>query len=192
MPHLNRNQLRAEVRSILADPLRNPLSPRAAASLQTLHTERVTECVGVLSMSAIADNILLWAHYADAHQGLCLIFDAMNDFFAPAQEVQYARLRPEINPVSDSDDSMMESALLTKSLHWSYEEEWRLVQYLRGPGVYTYPQGALLGVILGARISSGNEARMRQWVKEAGVPIELYRGSPSMTEYLVSIAPAVP
>jgi hypothetical protein len=191
MPHLNREQLRAEVKNIFADPLRSPLSPKASASLQSLHTERVTECVGVLCLSAVPDNILLWAHYAEAHQGVCLIFDSTVDFFAPAQEVQYRSLRPKINPLRDSNDSIMESALLTKSHHWAYEEEWRLIHYLKGHGVYTYPNGALLGVILGAQISSDNEALVRKWVKEVGGSVALYRGAPSETEYRVHIAPSV-
>lgn len=194
MPHLNREQLRTEVKAILADPLRNPLSPLAAASLQSLHTKRVAEEVGMLCMSTIPDNILLWAHYADAHQGLCLIFDATTNFFAPAQKVQYPSLRPKINPLRDTDDLMMTSALLTKSFHWAYEDEWRLTHYRKGPGVYTYPSGALLGVILGAQISSDNEALVRQWIKEAGGGVALHRGTPSTTEseYRVIITPLAP
>lgn len=192
LPYLNRKQLRAEVKAILADPLRNPLSPQAAASLQSLHTKRVTEWVGVLCMSAVPDDILLWAHYADAHQGVCLMFDATTEFFAPAQEVQYAKLRPKINPLRDSDDSMMSSALLTKSHHWAYEGEWRLIHYRNGPGVYTYPSGALLGVILGAKISSDNEALVRQWIGKAGESISLYHGTPSTSEFRVNIAPSPP
>lgn len=192
MPHLNREQLRAEVKAILADPLRNPLSSQAAASLQSLHTKRVAEEVGMLCMSTIPDNILLWAHYADAHQGVCLIFDATTSFFARAQKVQYPLLRPKINPLRDSDDSMMTSALLTKSFHWAHEEEWRLTHYRNGPGVYTYPTGALLGVVLGAQISSDNEALVRQWIKEAEGNVVLYRGTPSSTKYRVIIAPLAP
>jgi hypothetical protein len=192
MPHLNREQLRSEVRDILADPLRNPLSSQAASSLQSLHTNRVTEAVGVLCLSVVPDNILLWAHYADAHQGVCLIFDATSNFFEPAQEVQYPSLRPRINPLRDSDDSMLTSALLTKSSDWAYEEEWRLIHYLKGPGLYTYPSGALLGVILGAQISLENETLVRQWINEAEGSISLYRGSPSTTEYRVNITPSLP
>ena len=147
MPLLNREQLRAEVKTILADPLRSPRSPLAQDLLRLRHTKRITEEVGILCLSSIPDNILLWAHYADAHQGICLIFDATTNFFAPAQKVRYPILRPKINPLLDSDDLMMTSALLTKSFHWAYEDEWRLIHYLKGPGVYTYPSGALLGVM---------------------------------------------
>lgn len=191
MPHLNREQLRTEVKAILADPLRNPRNSQAAASLQSRHTKQVTENVGMLCMSTIPDNILLWAHYADAHQGICLIFDATTSFFTPAQKVLYSSLRPKINPLRESDDSMLTSALLTKSFHWAYEEEWRLINYRGGTGVYTYPTGALLGVILGAQISSDNEVLVRQWIKEAGGSVALYRGAPSTTEYCVNIVPDV-
>ena len=192
MPHLNRQQLRVELKAALSDPLRNPRSPKAVAALQALHTKRVTAGVGVLCLSAVPDNILLWAHYADAHQGVCLIFDGNNDFFMPAQDVQYSHARPRINPVRDSEDSMMVSALLTKSDHWAYEEEWRIIHYQSGPAVYRYPVGALLGVILGAQISSSNEQLVRKWVDEAPSSCLLYRGAPSASEFRVDIEPLPP
>lgn len=187
MPNLSRERRRAEVREILSDPLRNPCSPQATSALQAAHTKRVTEQVGVLCLSAVADNILMWAHYSDAHQGVCVIFDPNVDFFLQAQNVQYPKFRPHINPICDTEEEMMTSALLTKSDHWAYEKEWRIIHYQRGPGTYVYPQGALVGVVLGAQISPINEALIRKWIGEIPIPAFIYRASPSAIEFRVEI-----
>lgn len=187
MHNLSRAQRRTEVRAVLADPLRNPRNPKAASRLQALHTKKITEKIGVLCLSEVADDILMWAHYADAHQGVCLAFDGTVDFFMRAQQVQYPKLRPQINPLHDSDEAMMTAALLTKSDHWAYEKEWRIIHYEKGPGIYRYPTGALTGVILGAQISPENEALIRKWIDEMTVPARVHRGSPSATEFRLKV-----
>jgi hypothetical protein len=53
MPHLNRRQLRAEVKSNLAYQFR----PKVAASLQSLHTARVTEDVRVQTTSSFGHTM---------------------------------------------------------------------------------------------------------------------------------------
>ncbi|MGT2429382.1 DUF2971 domain-containing protein [Cupriavidus basilensis] len=80
----------------------------------------------------------MWAHYADSHKGICLEFDATSVFMAHAQEVKYSGERAAIN-FTDSKDAMLEKALLTKSDHWSYESEWRLIRYPRWAGSRSVP-----------------------------------------------------
>ena len=37
--------------------------------------------IGILSLSKRWDSILMWAHYTDAHKGLCIGFDSNEPFF---------------------------------------------------------------------------------------------------------------
>ena len=71
-------------------------------------------------------NTLMWAHYADAHQGLCLEFSTSNHVMCCALGVEYKREIPNIAAYSDDDDTNL-IPLLTKSEVWSYEQEYRLV-----------------------------------------------------------------
>lgn len=172
---------------MLGDWERSPRNPEAIKHIQKLHTERITEKIGVLCLSAQKDDILMWSHYADSHRGICLEFDGYYKFFAQAQKVQYPPVRPRINPFRQNDDEMMEIALLTKATPWKYEQEWRLIHYMQGPGVYRFPAEALTGVILGSQISSADEHKVRGWVETAKRPIKLYRSSPCEKTFSLKI-----
>lgn len=187
MPHLNQEQLRQEVRSKLADWERSPRNPEAIKRVQELHTERITEQIGVLCLSTENSDILMWSHYADYHRGVCLEFDGRFKFFAHIQKVEYPPVRPRINPFRQNPDEMMEAALLTKAKHWAYEHEWRLVQYTKGAGVYKFPPEALTGVILGAQISPQDKDQVLGWIKERIHPVKLYRSSPCDTSFSLNL-----
>jgi hypothetical protein len=49
---------------------------------------------GVACFSAAADNLLLWAHYADGHRGFCLEFDTSDPVFEKIQRVGYTQEWP--------------------------------------------------------------------------------------------------
>lgn len=186
-PQLNREQRRQEAKSMLGDWERNPRNPEALKWVQQQHTERITEQIGVLCLSGVKNDILMWSHYADSHRGICLEFDGHFEFFVNTQEVKYPPVRPRINPFRQSQEEMMKAALLTKAEHWKYEQEWRLVHYRKGPGVYRYPPEALTGVILGAQISPHDKEKVLGWVEGRAHPVKLYRSSPCDTSFSLKI-----
>lgn len=51
-------------------------SPQSIDKIAKIITDRVYEDIGVFSLSAHCENILLWSHYADKHRGFCVEFDA--------------------------------------------------------------------------------------------------------------------
>ena len=122
--------------------------------------------IGVLCLSALKDNILMWSHYADSHKGICIEFNGHNDFFARAQVVKYHENRPQVNRLKQNDGEQVEIALLTKSSSWEYEHEWRIIEHNKGSGIHKFPPEALTGVILGASISSDDEEKVIGWLKE--------------------------
>lgn len=186
-PQLNREQRRKEAKSMLGDWERDLRNPEAFKWVHQQHTKQITEQIGVLCLSCVRNDILMWSHYADSHRGICLEFDGRFEFFAHAQEVKYPPLRPRINPFRQDRVEMMEAALLTKSEHWAYEQEWRLVQYEKGPGVYRFPAEALTGIIFGAQIPPQDEEKVRGWVEGRSLPIKLYRSFPCDTSFSLRI-----
>jgi hypothetical protein len=172
-PQENRQQRRAETKNrltALSDP--EMLTTIQAANIRTL-----TQDIGVLCLSDVRDDILMWSHYADAHQGLCLEFDGNYEFFARAQPIAYKSERPTINAFRDSLDKMVIEALLTKAQHWSYEREWRVIDHTTGPGTYRFPAAALTGIILGAQIPDNLAAMVLGWIKRRANPVTLFRAS---------------
>lgn len=80
---------------------------------------------GVLSLSEERNNLLMWAHYASEHKGLCLGFNWNKTKLPPAREVNYLSLYPLIDIWTYTEDELAEIACFQKSVEWAYEREWR-------------------------------------------------------------------
>ncbi len=90
--------------------------------------------IGVISFSAIWDNILMWSHYAANHTGFCIgIYEEKlrNSGLTGAggmvnydKELDY----PLIDPLNE--DAVEKSLLRTqnKAKSWSYEQEYRVMK----------------------------------------------------------------
>ena len=77
--------------------------------------------VGIFTMSARRDHILMWSHYSDSHRGICLEF-AVSDstlFGCSLTHVSYQKEYPQFNIYDDVDQQWVSNYLATKSRHWS-------------------------------------------------------------------------
>lgn len=93
---------------------------------------------GVYSMSKRKEeeeypcNELLWAHYANSHKGFCIEYDLdkLDTFLADdirfRIDVAYQVNKPTISP-DEPIETKIEKAFSTKSLAWTYENEYRLI-----------------------------------------------------------------
>lgn len=112
--------------------------------------------IGVLSLSIPRNQPLLWAHYAQNASGFAVGYRARTQGHLealPALPVEYSNMRPRMPFLGDTD---WQRILYTKSLHWSYEEEWRYVRVTEdgGTGLMTVPEGCIVEVCLGPRLES--------------------------------------
>jgi hypothetical protein len=64
------------------------------------HFAKVAQTMGVLSLSAINNDLLMWAHYADSHKGICLKFKRKHQLFNQAEAVIYETNRPQISLIN--------------------------------------------------------------------------------------------
>lgn len=91
---------------------------------------------GVLCLTVTPDSLLMWAHYANNHNGFVIQFDETHEFFAPSShdgqvleltKVEYSAQRPVLSY------STLNSASLyyRKSPEWFYENEWRIIKPLK-------------------------------------------------------------
>lgn len=90
----------------------------------------------VISLSAVFDNKLMWAHYADQGQGFCVGYDIKslgveNEIVQRTMPVIYME-NPSlaVDTIDELDGSQAMHALSCKSTDWEYEKEWRIF-YLR-------------------------------------------------------------
>jgi tetratricopeptide (TPR) repeat protein len=138
--------------------------------------------IGVLSLTADAQNLLMWSHYADHHRGFLLEFDARHPFFDQRRSrddalhhlrpVRYARERPR----TVIDHFHHPAVLLTKSLEWKYEREWRMLVDLgrfgcevvgaQGEEIHLapLPPRSITGIVFGARMPEEMRAEIAAFV----------------------------
>ena len=74
------------------------------------------------------ENLLFWSHYADAHRGFCVEFDATIFPLNLSLKVKYSNEYPEFTLRLIKDLTTFIPALM-KSVEWDYEKEFRSIFY---------------------------------------------------------------
>jgi len=111
--------------------------------------------MGVLCLTEDCTSILMWSHYADKHQGVCLGFtrDASSELGEDdaCSPVDYDDTypTPRFLEIFSDDDRLTRALFYRKAMGWKYEREWRL---LFEPANQHVPiPGNISRVILGCR-----------------------------------------
>jgi len=160
--------------------------------------EEFVKTTGLYCLSEKNDDILMWSHYSNGHRGLCVEFDAIIDaafsgmmLFGQALKVNYREERPTLNVMAIGQPTEYQKALLTKSNHWDYEEEWRVIKTEPegGPGVRHFRPEVLTGVIFGALISTEDKQQIMDWISKYPTKIVLYQARIDETKYKLNIEP---
>jgi hypothetical protein len=157
------------------------LSKERMPELRNVIFTSFNEQIGVLSLTTVPNDILMWAHYAQNYKGFVIEFDEHHEFFN--QPIDSVGLRGCLHQVVYSQDrpnshSMMELSardiFLSKSAEWKNEQEWRVLQFLEngmrledsgeailddeGQPIYlfSFPPSCITGIIFGTRMSDLN------------------------------------
>lgn len=139
-------------------------------------------CVGVICFTSTNDNILMWSHYANNHEGICIEFDLENSFFngkykkscfdvfsgstvvdhyaniGVISRVKYSTERPTF--IDPSEISYDTEFWFIKSNDWAYENEYRLLlptdHAIREKEMlfYKIDKASIKSVIVGCKMSS--------------------------------------
>ncbi len=145
--------------------------------------EKFGKEISVFSLCADPLVILMWSHYADEHKGVCLEYET-EDMTDTPYPVSYSGALPSVPAFGATPDDMR-AITLTKADHWSYEREWRCLAHAEG--VRQFPQRALVGVILGARIEAESEVLVRSWVSRLQHNVEIRKAGLSRSGYALVI-----
>jgi Protein of unknown function (DUF2971) len=150
--------------------------------------------MGIYSFAGDPRNILMWAHYADDHRGLCLEFDTAMDFMtlSRAVRVDYIEEYPTLNWISGFRNGIG-SLLLRKHPRWVYEDETRIILPDAGGQYLRFLPAALRKIIFGYRAGEQAIEIVQQLLaerKKVGHPeIELCRAVPGDREDLLTLVP---
>lgn len=127
------------------------------------------------------DDILMWSHYACNHTGVCLMYNLENmpNLFERLRKVKYS---PDYPVADNMEKEVSERCISTKSLHWGYEQEWRLLA--QEGGKYLIKKESLKGIIFGCRTSAEHINELIKICSDAGYTnLEFYRMHENRREY---------
>jgi hypothetical protein len=156
---------------------------------------RFNEKIGIISLSAIAHEPVLWSHYADSHQGIALEVDYERE--GGLESVSYSHALPTFNVshflAQRSGDKytqrILRETLARKSLAWSYEREHRVHLDLPeceeedGQFYQPIPDDFLRRVILGIRCQT-SVGEVRKILAASGLSsVEVVQARMSDTAY---------
>lgn len=113
---------------------------------QAINIVKAIQKKRVCALSNKIDNVLMWSHYADGHQGISIELDIPDEdiFFSlkgnykhnkesikqKVFKINYAKNLAEVidGPDSKVVEEQAMSVLTTKISHWRYEGEFRIIQ----------------------------------------------------------------
>ncbi|MDP2155380.1 MAG: DUF2971 domain-containing protein [Sulfuricella sp.] len=150
------------------------------------------EKVGVFSFAGDPKSILMWSHYARDHSGISFQFEVARDFstLSRALHVEYSSEYPEVNWVNGFSDSLGK-VLLRKHEGWFYEMEQRIVMVGDAHKYLEFDPQALVGIILGCRITAETRAIIAKLLEERHCakmpPIRQYFAQQHKSRYKLSV-----
>lgn len=127
----------------------------------------------ICSFTEIADNILMWSHYADYHKGLCLVFDTTKDpkCFGRGCGIIYSNKRPKYGL---GQEVKLINPLTTKFIDWAYEQEFRIIKsptehQNNQSNLFAFKPEALTEIIFGAKAPLELYYEVRELCQENGL-----------------------
>jgi hypothetical protein len=198
---------RGEYRA-MKKPIRGPIS------YAKFETKLVAQLVSdiprkgkVACFSEVGDSLLMWAHYAGDHTGICIRFALDFEKFEKENsvgplKVEYVEDRPIITTLDllsfaskNARDAgagqgtvdTMQMMYLRKGLDWSYEREWRAFASDDDPPRYRFmhclkPDALILGMKANSQIT-------KRIVSEYGGVLQIFRASPSKVRFALDLIP---
>lgn len=160
----------------------------------------------VLCLSENDNNLLMWSHYADSHQGVLFKFrciDHPSAHFRDTKQVQYNTALPVVAtlsqwanwligaspPDSIDDKEIFHRVVFTKSTDWDYEKEWRcIVELDQEPNaerhdLYNLIPEEIDSVFFGCKMNDENRTLLIKYIKEFLSHVKTYQATKHLYEY---------
>lgn len=153
---------------------KNRKSPHRIVNQSAEQTQELFYNSGVCCLSAVNQNILMWAHYASNHSGVCLGFDsAIAEIATLAAWVKYQTGFSKVNFWTGKEHAIAH-VLLSKAHDWHYEQEIRLIR-MASRGACSFAPSHLKEVVFGVKTSPHDIDEIKKAVEDAGYPNVIFR-----------------
>jgi hypothetical protein len=149
----------------------------------------------VLCLSAVANNILMWSHYAERHKGAVLAFQSRVESrseLTAAKAVSYSK---QVNTAASlaefvafltsqrpkpNNEEALERSVFVKSIDWAYEEEWRVLTKDTSTGTdpFSYrpfDPTELVAIYFGCRTRQQTKDEIIAAAKGLEIPISFFK-----------------
>jgi hypothetical protein len=157
----------------------------------------------ILCLTESNTNLLMWAHYADNHTGAAIRFRCIPEKDSPllaAVPVKYTNSAPYIGSLDEwirhltgqqkiDYDAHFLKLVTTKSPHWEYEQEWRLINFApksESENLYLrdrfWPE-EIEAIYFGCRSSSSDIEEIRNSMHAELGHVEFYRAKTKQWEF---------
>lgn len=160
-----------------------------AARERILDWGQNVQAFGVVSLTERADDMVMWAHYADSNKGYCLELDATIQPFRLARRVSYTKERPVFRYFDPNRADIIERTFLQKADCWKYEREWRIIRPAEQGPVEFFPH-VLKSIIFGADIEDKDEKALRAIATEREITVAYKRVKLHKSNYQFEIIDA--
>lgn len=189
--HVNKygGDLELEVKEKLA--LGKHKDPAFIDSVKKSIHEKNRKNHGIFSATPINNNILMWSHYANCHKGFCVGFDSKKLFEHLAGgggEILYEKTYPIISPI-DERQKQYAMQIMTKSIHWTYEVEYRLTTLMKVNQAVEFPADIITEIIFGSRISETHKNEIKDLVAKKLPHVKLFSAKPHDSDFKLNIVP---
>jgi hypothetical protein len=165
------------------------------------------DCSDNIRLSCFSENcnnILMWGHYGRKHTGMVIAFKTNMEYWGDSNffKVMYSNNRIT---VPQEDDSTLHTPIgaqwqhdlyCTKSLCWSYENEWRYIKYQKhcqkenrnGNDFYYVPivDDTVSAIYLGCRTSSTDREQITKYCKQHLPNVPIFKACPDNNSYALT------
>ena len=146
----------------------------------------------VICFSEINDDILMWSHYTQGHTGFCIEFERKEENDLGKWDYCLPVLYNADNRVLSFTPQQLENSkafakiATSKSPHWGYEKEWRLiVRHDLANKVIPLP-APITGIIFGCKMEHNERKTIANIL---GPDMKYAEAKKSRTEFVLSINP---
>lgn len=147
---------------------------------------------GILCLSKAFNHPLMWAHYAEQHNGMMLELDfnkidKKSYFYKSIKKVQYQKKYPEITYdtllglngriFSDKREGFYKNINLIKQQEWEYEQEYRSIvknTHLDENNLYEIPEECIISITLGCKNDQDKQDLIKQKVNSTFNSMKLH------------------
>ncbi len=174
--------------------------------------KKVSHIAAFVSFTEDEKNILMWAHYAENHTGVCLEFDARYiqridciekvTYVKPNEDRDRFLLTHGNQQENSSEYQKRVRTFLSKKAHvWSYEKEWRLIippmadfiGYKKAGEKYILvsdiPRGAITKITFGYRVPVSTRLAWAKGIRKKHSECEFAEILPGDKKYELKVEP---